>query len=542
MAANERKSLFHFGYRRSPDQDAATPVRHRVVIVGAGPVGLTMALDLAQRGISSVLLDDADRIGEGSRGLCYSKRALEIWDRFGVGEKLVDMGVTWKLGKVYLGDEQVYSFDLLPEQGHKMPAFINLQQFYLEKALVDRVMEVPEIELRWRNRVGGVARRNDGATLTIETPDGPYQLDCEWVIAADGARSTMRDLLGLEFKGHTFEEKFLIADVRMPAEDLPTERRFWFDPPFHSGQSALMHRQPDESWRIDLQLGPDADIDEELKPENYLPRIRKMVGARDFSVDWVSIYRFNCRRIERFVHGRVIFVGDSAHQVSPFGARGANSGVEDAENLAWKLAAVLAGEAGEHLIDTYDLERMQAADENIGHSTRSTDFIAPRSPAERTLRNAVLSLAPHADFARGMVNSGRLSVATVYETPLSTPDEESFGGNVKLGAPPSDARMRTADGAECHLLEKLPARFELLYVANGGVPALPPGIGLTVIGRDLIDSQDEFRARFDAAPGTAYLLRPDQHVCARWRHPTPDKIAAARDRALARKVSSGRQA
>ncbi|MET0867918.1 MAG: FAD-dependent oxidoreductase [Pseudorhodoplanes sp.] len=542
MSVNERKSLFHFGYRRSPDQDSARPARHRVAIVGAGPVGLTLALDLAQRGISSVLVDDADRIGEGSRGLCYSKRALEIWDRFGVGEKLVEMGVTWKIGKVYLGDELVYTFDLLPEDGHKMPAFINLQQYYLEKALVDRVMEVPEIDLRWSNRVSGLARRNDGATLTIETPEGPYKLDCEWVIAADGARSTMRDLLGLEFKGHTFEEKFLIADVRMPADDLPTERRFWFDPPFHSGQSALMHRQPDESWRIDLQLGPDANIEEELKPDNYLPRIRKMVGARDFRVDWVSIYRFNCRRIERFVHGRVIFVGDSAHQVSPFGARGANSGVEDAENLAWKLAAVLDGEADEALIDSYDLERMQAADENIGHSTRSTDFIAPRSPAERTLRNAVLSLAPHADFARRMVTSGRLSVATIYDTPLSTPDEEDFGGAVKLGAPPPDAEMRSPDGLDGHLLERLPARFELIYVGDGRALALPPDIGLTVIGRDLIDVRGDFTARFDAAPGTAYLLRPDQHICARWRQPTAEKIAAARDRALARGLGSGRQA
>jgi 3-(3-hydroxy-phenyl)propionate hydroxylase len=542
VAVNERKSLFHFGYKHSPDQDKATPARHRVVIVGAGPVGLTMALDLAQRGIPSVLLDDADRIGGGSRGLCYSKRALEIWDRFGVGEKLVQMGVTWKLGKVYLGDDLVYSFDLLPEDGHKMPAFINLQQYYLEKALVDRVLEVPETDLRWRNRVSGIERRNDGATLTIDTPDGPYRLDAAWVIAADGARSTLRDLLGLEFKGHTFEEKFLIADVRMPAKDLPTERRFWFDPPFHSGQSALMHRQPDESWRIDLQLGPEADIEHELKPEYYLPRIRKMVGARDFSVDWVSIYRFNCRRIDRFVHGRVIFVGDSAHQVSPFGARGANSGVEDAENLAWKLAALLDGEAGEALIDSYDLERMQAADENIGHSTRSTDFIAPRSPAERTLRNAVLSLAPHADFARRMVNSGRLSVATVYDTPLSTPDETAFAGSVKLGAPPPDAVMQTPAGASCHLLERLPARFELLYIADGAAPALPPDIGLTVIGRDLIDARGDFGSRFDAAPGTAYLLRPDQHVCARWREPTPAKIAAARDRALARKQGSGRHA
>ena len=534
MAANERKSLFHFGYRRSPDQDSAKPVRHTVAIVGAGPVGLAMAIDLAQRGVASVLLDDADRIGEGSRGLCYSKRTLEILDRLGVGQKLVEMGVTWKLGKVFLGDRMVYAFDLLPEDGHKMPAFINLQQFYLEKALVDRVQELPGIDLRWRNRVTGLEKRNDGVTLTVETPDGPYQLDAAWVVAADGARSTIRDLLGLEFRGHTFEEKFLIADLRMPADDIPTERRFWFDPPFHSGQSALMHRQPDESWRVDLQLGPDANIEQELKPENYTPRIRRMLGDRDFHVDWVSIYRFNCRRIDRFVHGRVVFAGDSAHQVSPFGARGANSGIEDAENLAWKLVSVLQGEADERLIESYDLERAQAADENIGHSTRSTDFIAPRSPAERTLRNAVLSLAPHADFARRMVNSGRLSVASIYDTPLSTPDEESFGGSAQLGGPAVDAAMTAPDGSGCHLVEHLSDGFELLYVADGAPPEMPDRIKLTVIGSDLLDAHGYFTDRFDARPGTGYLLRPDQHICARWRRPTAEKIASARDRALAR--------
>jgi len=294
-----------------------------------------------------------------------------------------------------------------------------------------------------------------------------------------------------------------------------------------------MHRQPDESWRVDLQLGPDANIEEELKPENYTPRIRRMLGDRDFHVDWVSIYRFNCRRIDRFVHGRVVFAGDSAHQVSPFGARGANSGVEDAENLAWKLAAVLRGEADERLIESYDLERTQAADENIGHSTRSTDFIAPRSPAERTLRNAVLSLAPHADFARRMVNSGRLSVASIYDTPLSTPDEDDFAGSAKLGGPAIDAPMIAADGSPCYLVEALSDGFELLYVADGAVPTVPDNIKLTVIGRDLIDARGDFASRFDARPGTGYLLRPDQHICARWRNPTAAKIVAARDRALA---------
>jgi 3-(3-hydroxy-phenyl)propionate hydroxylase len=522
-----------YPFRKAPEQRGASQ-RHKVAVIGAGPVGLSAAIDLALHGVPVVLLDEDDTVSTGSRAICWAKRTLEIFDRLGVVEPMMERGITWSRGKVFLGERLVYSFDLLPEDGHKMPAFINLQQFYLEKALVDRVQEIPDIDLRWRNRVTGVENRNDGVTLTIETPDGPYRLDAAWVVAADGARSTMRDLLGLEFKGHTFEEKFLIADLRMPADDIPTERRFWFDPPFHSGQSALMHRQPDESWRVDLQLGPDANIEEELKPENYTPRIRRMLGDRDFHVDWVSIYRFNCRRIDRFVHGRVVFAGDSAHQVSPFGARGANSGVEDAENLAWKLVAVLRGEANERLIESYDFERMQAADENIGHSTRSTDFIAPRSPAERTLRNAVLSLAPHAEFARRMVNSGRLSVASIYDTPLSTPDEESFGGSAQLGGPAVDAAMSTADGSACHLVETLSDGFELLYVANGTAPSVPEGIKLTVIGRDLLDARGDFAARFDARPGTGYLLRPDQHICARWRQPTADKVGAARDRALAR--------
>ncbi|GIK80599.1 MAG: FAD-dependent oxidoreductase [Alphaproteobacteria bacterium] len=524
-----RKTLYRYDYRRSRDQDARTPARHPVVVVGAGPVGLTAAIDLALHDVPVVLLDDADRIGEGSRGICYAKRTLEIWDRLGVGERMVARGVTWKLGKVYLGDELVYSFDLLPESGHKMPAFINLQQYYVEKDLVDRANEIDLVDLRWKNKVAGLERRNDGVRLAVETPDGSYRLDADWVIAADGARSTLRDLLGLTFEGLTFEDKFLIADVRMAA-DLPTERRFWFDPPFHSGQSALMHRQPDDVWRIDLQLGPDADIEAEQRPERVIPRLERALGGRPFELEWVSIYRFNCRRLDRFLHDRVVFVGDAAHQVSPFGARGANSGVQDAENLAWKLAAVIKGEAEPILLESYDLERVQAADENIGHSTRSTDFIAPRSEAERRLRNAVLGLAPKAEFARRMVNSGRLSVATTYDSPLSTPDEVPFGGTARLGAPVPDAPLRGEDGRS-FLMERLPGAFTVLTVKNGAPPQPVPGAATIVVGEDLHDDAGLFRERFDATPGATYVLRPDQHLTARFRSFVPEKIGAAMRRA-----------
>ncbi len=489
-----RKSVYRYGYRRSRDQEGAAVARHPVVVVGAGPVGLAAAIDLAQRGVPVVLLDDADRIGEGSRGICWSKRTLEILDRLGVGERLVRHGVTWKLGKVFSGDELLFSFDLLPEAGHKMPAFVNLQQYYLEEALVDRALELETIDLRWKNRVVGVDRLNDGARLTIETPDGPYRLDADWLIAADGARSTIRDLLGLDFSGVTFEDKFLIADVHMAA-DFPTERRFWFAPSFHSGQSALMHRQPDDVWRIDLQLGPDADVRAEQEPQRVRARLDKVLKPHAYELEWVSIYTFNCRRLDRFVHGRVIFVGDAAHQVSPFGARGANSGIQDAENIAWKLAAMLKGEGGAALIESYDLERIQAADENIGHSTRSTDFMSPHSDAERRLRDAVLALASKAEFARRMINSGRLSLPKVYDTPLSTPDANAFAGTAKLGAPLPDAPLIRRDGARTHLVESLSGDFELIYVrdaSNGACPRAPDGTKLTVIGDDFQDQDGLF--------------------------------------------------
>jgi 3-(3-hydroxy-phenyl)propionate hydroxylase len=527
-----------FGYRRHPDQDRRDAAEHPVVVVGAGPVGLSLAIDLAQRGQSVVLLDDADRIGDGSRAICFSKRSLEVWDRLGVGSRMVDKGVVWKVGKIFLGQEMVYQFDLLPEDGHKMPAFINLQQYYAEAYLVDRVQELPRIDLRWRNKAIGLEQHNDHVVLTVETPDGPYRLRAEYVAACDGARSALRGMVGAEFAGEVFEDQFLIADVKMTAE-FPTERWFWFDPPFHSGQSALLHRQPDDVWRIDLQLGPDADPLIERLPENVRPRIERMLGHGAFTFEWISIYKFQCRRMQRFLHERVIFAGDSAHQVSPFGARGANSGLEDGENLAWKLAMVLRGDAPSALLASYEIERGLAADENIRASTRSTDFIAPHSKQERRLRQAVLSLAKEADFAKRMVNGGRLSTPSVYDTPLSTADVDGWAAGPRPGAHMVDAPLATAAGEPIYLTDAFKSAgggFVMLHNINGTGLDMPEGIGHIGIGAtaSLIDHAGLFAKRYDAAPGSAYLLRPDGYVAARFRRPTPASVEAAVTRASAR--------
>src|SRR6201990_3657885 len=431
-----------FGYRRHPDQDrpGADMAEHAAVVVGAGPVGLSLAIDLAQRGQSVVRLDDADRIGEGSRAICFSKRSLEYWDRLGVADRMVEKGVVWSVGRIFHGESQLYQFNLLPEDGHKRPAFINLQQYYAEAYLVDRISDLPAIDLRWRNKVTAVEQRNDSVALTIETPDRAYRLHAQYVVACDGARSSLRQMVGAEFAGQVFEDQFLIADVKMTAE-FPTERWFWFDPPFHAGRSALLHKQPDDIWRIDLQLSRDADPAVEKRPENVRPRIARMLGHDQFDFEWISLYKFQCRRMNKFIHGRVLFAGDAAHQVSPFGARGANSGLEDAENLAWKLDRVLRGRSPDALLDSYHIERSAAADENIRESTRSTDFMAPNSRQEARLRKAVLWLAKETEFGKRMINGGRLSVPSIYESPLSTDDRDEWRGGPRPGASMLDAPL-----------------------------------------------------------------------------------------------------
>ncbi|MEI7446161.1 MAG: FAD-dependent oxidoreductase [Burkholderiales bacterium] len=524
-----------FDYRPSPVQPEGRVERVPLVVIGAGPVGLTAALDCARRGLPVVLLDDNDTVSVGSRALCYAKRTLEVWDRLGVADRMVDKGVQWKVGKVFRGDRLVYQFDLLPEAGHRMPAMINLQQYHLEEYLVDACRASGPVDLRWKHRVTALEQADGRVRLTVDTPDGPVPIDADWVIACDGANSDVRKMVGAEFTGQAFQDRFLIADVLMKA-DFPTERWFWFDPPFHRGQSVLLHREADNVWRIDFQLGWGADPDEERQPEKVIPRIQAMLGPdAEFELEWVSVYQFACRRIDRFRHGRVLFAGDSAHQVSPFGARGANTGVQDVDNLAWKLALVAAGRAPESLIDTYHDERSVAADDNIANSTRATDFITPKSRASRVLRDAVLELSEHEPFARRLLNSGRLSTPTPYPaSPLSTPDDAPFEGAMRPGTNAADAPVTRA-GRPSWLLNELPAGFVLL--AFGAKPPVATvawnGVAATVlsVGDDVVDVEGLAARRYDGQPGTVYLLRPDQYVAARWRAFDASRIEAAIARA-----------
>ncbi|MFD0668627.1 FAD-dependent monooxygenase [Ramlibacter sp. MAHUQ-53] len=554
-----RASIYYDYQVHRPWLASAHPAqaRQKVVIAGSGPAGLIAALKLAQLGVPSVVLTSELQVSQGSRAIVFTRRSMEILQDVGVADRLTQAGLPWRFGNSYFRGQRVFRMEAPHDEDDRFFPMINLQQQYLEEYLLDACAAQPLVDLRWGNKVEKIEQHATHAVVTVDTPEGPYTLESEWVVAADGGRSGIRAAMGLQMEGASYEGYFVIADIRCDLP-LPTERLAFFDPEWNPGNTVLVHREPQGIWRVDYQLPPGETPEDALRPESLKERIDAtlaMVGHAGIAweMDWCSVYSARTLTLPDYVQGRVLFTGDAAHLLPIFGVRGANTGFQDSQSLAWHLALVVQGHASEKLLANFSAERVNAAREIIDESGKSTRFMAPPTRGFKLLRDAVLSLSLSQDFVRPLYHwrTSRPHEYTRSALNAAGDDNLLFRAGPAHGAPPQNVRL----GADDYLLDHVSGGgFTLLYVAGaGGIPAplrdvadtvrargvplklIAVGAAGPVEGADLAlpDADGRLRRRYGMeAAGAAYLLRPDQHVCARWITLDATRLRAALDTAL----------
>jgi 3-(3-hydroxy-phenyl)propionate hydroxylase len=530
-----------FPAERARELDGAA-VRHPVVIVGAGPIGMTAALALARHDVRSVLIDRKNTVNDGSRAICIARPSMHILERIGAVSPFLKKALGWRFGRSYYRGEQIFRLEMPHPQSEKYLPMYNLQQQYIEKYLHDTVAACDLIDMRWQSEFAGIETRNDGVSLEIASPAGDYRLDADYVLAADGARSPIRSALGLRLKGDNYEGRYVIADVRM-YDDFPTERRAFFDPSGNPGGTVLIHKQPENIWRVDYQLREGESEQDALLEENIRARVgailRDIGHDKSWELEWWSVYSANTLCLDDYRHGRVFFIGDAAHIVPIFGVRGLNNGLADADNIGWKLARVLDGEADESLLDSYSPERRGATLDVFANATKSTRFMTPPTRGWRLAREAALSLSLKHEFPRGLANPRQMQPYTYSEsvlTPYASRDAEFASGPV-CGSFPPNAKL--ADGT--FLLDRAGASMTAILFCDGA-PSAEQAALLKQLGqldkqfvalliqrtgitpKAISDIDGAIAHLFGAAPGTLYLLRPDLHIAGRWKTIAPDEI------------------
>ncbi len=532
-----------FAARRVPELDCAT-TRHPVLIVGAGPIGMTAALVLARYGVRSVLIDRKDTFNDGSRAICIARPSMHILERIGAVAPFVEKALGWRFGRSYYRGEQIFRLEMPQPPGEKYLPMYNLQQQYIEQFLHDAVAASDLIDMRWQSGLSAIEPDNGGVSVRISSPAGDYRLDADYVLAADGARSPARSMLGLRLKGDNYEGRYVIADIRMD-HDFPTERRAFFEPAGNPGGTVLIHKQPDNIWRVDYQLREGESEADAVREENLRARVGAILAdighTKPWELEWWSVYSANTLCLDDYRHGRVIFIGDAAHIVPIFGVRGLNNGLADAENIGWKLALVLHGEADERLLDSYSPERRGATLDVFANATKSTRFMTPPTRGWRLAREAALSLSLKHEFPRRLANPRQMQPYTYSESPLTPyPGRDAeFAGGPPCGGVASNARLgdgsylldRAGNGMTAILFcEAQPTSEQTALLAQLGrvdkrfVPIVVTSGASAAEDKIIVDQDGEITRLFAAAPGTLYLLRPDLHIAGRWQAIVPGEI------------------
>ncbi len=532
-----------FAAPRVPELDGAT-TRHPVLIVGAGPIGMTAALVLARYGVRSVLIDRKNTFNDGSRAICIARPSMHILERIGAVAPFLEKALGWRYGRSYYRGQQIFRLEMAQPPGEKYLPMYNLQQQYIEKFLHDAVAASDLIDMRWQSELAAIVPRDDGVTARISSPAGDYRLEADYVLAADGARSPIRSMLGLRLKGDNYEGRYVIADIRME-HDFPTERRAFFEPASNPGGTVLIHRQPDNIWRVDYQLREGESEADAVREENLRARVGAILAdighTKPWELEWWSVYSANTLCLDDYRHGRVFFIGDAAHIVPIFGVRGLNNGLADAENIGWKLALVLLGEADERLLDSYSPERRGATLDVFANAIKSTRFMTPPTRGWRLAREAALSLSLKHEFPRGLANPRQMQPYTYSDsrlTPFAGRDAEFASGPICGSAAPNaktgdrsylldragsgmtailfcEARPTGEQSALLRQLGRIDKRFVPIVVSLGRTASATNAV---------TDADGEIARLFAAAPGTLYLLRPDLHIAGRWRALDPGEI------------------
>jgi 3-(3-hydroxy-phenyl)propionate hydroxylase len=552
------ESIGPFRYERfvpsMPGLDAGRDAKkHQIVICGGGPVGLATALGLARYGVASVVLEADDTVCMGSRAACISRRSLQILERLGLLKAVMSKALPWASGRSFYKETEVFRFEMPTDDSQKLPPMVNLQQYYLEQFMVDEIRTnyADLIDIRWGSSATALTSTEDGVTLHVENCAGAYELDARWLIACDGGQSFVRKHLGLPLLGKAYEGKYVIVDIEIKIPEA-AERRAWFDPPSNPGWTMLMHKQPDDLWRIDYQVPDDTDIDAAITPEAVTPYVQRqleLVGQAHlpWKLVWTSAYRAGAMSIEKYRHGHILFAGNAAHAMPIFGVRGLNSGLDDADNLAWKMAAVVQGWGDDALLDSYSDERVQACEINAESARRSTEFMAPPSRGYRLMREAALSLAAKSAYIARLVNPRQTSAIEYVDSPLSSgsglPDAPRLGHlipDVPVSGTSGDIFLSDVLGQHFTLLSFGERNDESrLRPANDPSPISVVRVLLGVQSSQLVqhvsttvtDTNATLARVHGVTDGTVWLVRPDGHLCAAWQMPDADAIETALQRA-----------